>query len=173
MEEKRPIAFGGITVEARLDRMDRLEAGGHAIIDYKTGVCKVSEWMGRRLDEPQLPMYALGAGEDIAAVAFAVVKTGESKFRGVSRVPKLIPGVAALEKAGKAAKQYRGDWRLLVDAWRADLEATGRGFASGDARVDPKRGRDTCKNCDQQTLCRIAEKAPFAAGEEGDGESDE
>jgi ATP-dependent helicase/nuclease subunit B len=173
VEEKRPVAFGGITVEARLDRMDLLEAGGRAIIDYKTGACKTSEWMGRRLDEPQLPMYALSAGEDIAAVAFAVVKTGESRFRGLSRVPKLIPNVATLDKAGKAARQYRGDWPQLMDAWRADLEATGRGFAKGDARVDPKRGPETCKNCDQHTFCRIAEKAPFGNGEEGEGEADE
>jgi ATP-dependent helicase/nuclease subunit B len=171
IEAKRPMTFGGITVEARLDRMDRLAGGGHAIIDYKTGVCSTSQWMGRRPDEPQLPMYALGGDEDVAAVAFAVVKTSESRFRGLSRVPKLIPGVVTLDKdRANAAKQYRG-WDQLVEGWRTELEATGREFASGGARVDPKRGAATCKNCKQPMLCRIAEKAPLDLAGEDEGDA--
>ena len=30
--------------------------------------------------------------------------------------------------------------------------------ASGEARVDPKEGLYTCRNCDLQTLCRVYEK---------------
>jgi ATP-dependent helicase/nuclease subunit B len=172
IEDKHPVTFGGITVTARLDRMDQLSAG-RAIIDYKTGVCKTSDWMGKRPDEPQLPMYALGRGEDIAAVAFAVVKTGESKYKGISRVPNLIQGVCTIDKdKGKAAKRYRG-WDDLVAGWRVELEAMGRGFAQGDARVDPKRLPSTCENCHQHMFCRIAEKAPLDAAGDGEGEADE
>ncbi len=168
IEEKHPVTFGGITVNAKLDRMDKL-AAGHAIIDYKTGVCKTSDWMGERPDEPQLPMYALGGGEEIAAVAFALVKTGEARFKGISRVPDLMPGVCTVDKAGKAATRYR-DWGQLLAGWRDELDATGRGFASGEARVDPKHGATTCENCKQHMFCRIAEKTPF--GGAGDGEVD-
>jgi probable DNA repair protein len=172
IEEKHPVTFGGITVNAKLDRMDRLAAGGHAIIDYKTGVCATSAWMGKRPDEPQLPMYALGR-EDIAAVAFALVKTGDSRFKGISRAPDLIPNVCPIDKdRGKAAKRYR-DWDELVAGWQEELEATGRGFATGDARVDPKRGPATCENCKQHTFCRIAEKAPFGLSGEGEDEDDQ
>ena len=170
IERKRPVTFGGITVEGKLDRMDRL-AQGHAVIDYKTGACKTSAWMGQRPDEPQLPMYALGA-EDVVAVAFAVVKTGESRFKGVSRVAALLPKVSTIEKDASGRKQYR-DWNALVASWRVELDAIGQGFARGDARVDPKRGAATCANCDQSMLCRIAEKAPFGASGEGEGEADE
>ena len=54
-------------------------------------------------------------------------------------------------------------WELgsPVAGWRVEIEKAGRGFLGGDARVDPKSGRDTCKMCDQHTFCRIAEKAPF------------
>ena len=45
IEEKRALTFGGVTVNAKLDRMDRLAAGGHAIIDYKTGQCATSAWI--------------------------------------------------------------------------------------------------------------------------------
>ncbi len=172
IEEKRPATFGGITVDVKLDRMDQL-AAGRAIIDYKTGVCKTSDWMGPRPDDPQLPMYALG-GDDIAAVAFAVVKTGDLRYKGLARVPNLIPGVCTLDKdRAPAAKQYRGDWGRLVAGWRAELEAIGRGFAAGDARVDPKRDAATCENCKQPMLCRIAEKAPFGGVGEGEGDADE
>ena len=172
IEEKHAVTFGGITVEAKLDRMDQL-AAGRAIIDYKTGACKTSDWMGKRPEEPQLPMYALGGGEDVAAVAFAVVKTGGSRFKGVARVPNLIPGVCTIDKdRGRAAKRYR-DWGELVAGWRVELDATGRGFAAGDARVDPKRGPPTCENCKQHMFCRIAEKAPFDAAGEGEGDTDE
>jgi ATP-dependent helicase/nuclease subunit B len=171
IEEKHAVTFGGITVNAKLDRMDELAAGGRAIIDYKTGACATSAWMGARPDEPQLPMYALGGSEDIAAVAFAVVKTGESRFKGISRAPNLMPGVCTIDKdRGNAAKKYR-DWNQLVAGWRTELEATGRGFAQGDARVDPKRGATTCETCKQHMFCRIAEKAHF--GVQGEGEAED
>ena len=172
-EEKHAMTFGGVAVNVKLDRMDRLAAGGNAIIDYKTGVCATSAWMGPRPDEPQLPMYARGATEDIAAVAFAVVKTGDPRFKGISRVPDLLPNVCTIDKdRGKAAKQYR-DWGDLVAGWQVQLEATGKGFAAGDARVDPKRGAPTCENCKQHMFCRIAEKAPFAAAAEIEADADE
>ena len=173
IEEKHPVTFGGVTVNAKLDRMDELASGGRAIIDYKTGVCKTAAWMGERPDEPQLPMYALGRSEDIAAVAFAVVRTGESRYRGIARTAKLIPGVGTIDKdQSKAARRYR-DWGELVAGWRIELEAIGRGFATGDARVDPKRGPETCATCDQQMFCRVAEKAPFGVAGENEGDSDE
>jgi ATP-dependent helicase/nuclease subunit B len=168
VEEKHPVTFGGITVDAKLDRMDQL-AAGRAIIDYKTGVCRTSGWMGKRPEEPQIPMYALGRGEDVAAVAFAVVKTGESRFRGVSRVPGLIANVLTIDK-DRAGKHLYRSWDDLLAGWRVELEAIGRGFAAGDARVDPKRGTKTCENCKQHMLCRIAEKLPVGAADEGDGD---
>jgi ATP-dependent helicase/nuclease subunit B len=172
IEEKRAVTFGGITVDAKLDRMDRL-AAGRAIIDYKTGVCKTSDWMGKRPAEPQLPMYALGGGEDVAAVAFAVVKTGESKYKGLSRESNLIPGACTIDKDRSPAARRYSNWADLVAGWRVELDATGRGFAAGDARVDPKRGLATCENCKQQMFCRIAERMPFGGPGEVEDEADE
>jgi hypothetical protein len=172
LEEKRPMTFGGVTVNAKLDRMDRLAAGGHAIIDYKTGECKTASWMGKRPQEPQLPMYALGGGEEVVAVAFGVVKTGEARFRGISREPDLLPKVVTIDKDYAGKRNGYRDWGALVAQWRVELESIGRGFAGGDARVDPKDA-DTCKNCDQPMLCRIAERAPFGIAGAGEGDADE
>jgi ATP-dependent helicase/nuclease subunit B len=169
-EEKRVMTFGGITVNVRLDRLDRID-NGPMVIDYKTGACKTSDWMGERPEEPQVPLYASSV-EGVAAVAFAVVKSGDSKFRGISRVPEPIPNICTIDKDRAGRKLYR-DWDSLVGGWRVALDAIGRGFAAGDARVDPKRSPATCENCDQHMFCRIAEKAPFGAIGQGEGESDE
>ena len=169
-EEKRALAFGGISVNVKLDRLDRIE-GGLAVIDYKTGVCRTADWMGERLEEPQVPMYAASLGSEVAAVAFAVVKSGGHRFRGIARSGEPMPKVCTIDRDRNGKKRYR-DWGQLAAGWRVSLEATGRAFAAGDARVDPKRGAATCENCDQHAFCRIAEKAPFGAAAT-EGESDE
>jgi hypothetical protein len=170
-EEKRVMSFGGITVNVRLDRLDRID-NGHMVIDYKTGQCKTADWMGDRPEEPQIPMYASSLNEGVAVVAFAVVKSGDSKFRGISRVAEPIPNVCTIDKDRAGKKLYR-NWDHLVGGWRVALDSLGKGFAGGDARVDPKRGPATCENCDQHMFCRIAEKAPFGAVGQGEGEADE
>src|SRR5205085_2677227 len=83
IEQKQPVTFGGITVNVKLDRLDKLADGGYAVLDYKSGDCKVGAWLGARPDEAQLPMYAIGGGRDVAVVAFAHVKAGELGFVGL------------------------------------------------------------------------------------------
>jgi len=159
MEEKRKLAVAGLELNGRIDRMDKLEAGGHALIDYKTGKPTPNEWLGERPDDPQLPLYALNAKEDISAVAFAKLRTGEMRYMGFSDRDELIPSV-------KPAK----DWKALLAGWKKEIESLGAGFASGDARVDPKKLLQTCRYCDLQPLCRVYERVN-ALGEEG-GESE-
>jgi ATP-dependent helicase/nuclease subunit B len=159
MEEKRKLAVAGLELNGRIDRMDRLAGGGHALIDYKTGRPTPNDWLGERPDDPQLALYALNSGEDIAAVVFAKLKTGEMRYMGFSRGKDLIPDV-------KPAL----DWNALVTEWESQLESLGAGFASGDARVDPKRLLKTCRYCDLQTLCRIYERVDALGGGEEEGD---
>jgi hypothetical protein len=88
----------------------------------------------------------------------------------------LLPKVKTV--AANQSRLARGyaDWDALAASWRRELEALGQGFARGDARVDPKDGAETCKQCDQQLFCRIAERMPLeldaqaaAMGGTGDG----
>src|SRR6266850_1667072 len=157
MEEKRKLAVAGLELNGRIDRMDKLGAGGHALIDYKTGQPTPNEWLGERPDDPQLPLYALNAREDIAAVAFAKLKTGEMRYMGFSREKNVIPKV-----------QQAKNWDALVEGWEKELEALGSGFASGDARVDPKKLLQTCRYCDLQTLCRVYERVNALKEDEED-----
>ncbi|MSQ49654.1 MAG: PD-(D/E)XK nuclease family protein [Betaproteobacteria bacterium] len=164
IEETRALAIGGLSFSGRIDRMDRLlegEArGSHVLIDYKTGRATPNSWLGERPDEPQLPLYVVTAKEPVSAVAFAKLQPGDMKFAGFSLQEKEIPGV-------KQAKSWSG----LMASWQAGLLALASGFAGGDARVDPKRGLQTCRHCDLQPLCRVYEQLnALVESEEEEGE---
>jgi ATP-dependent helicase/nuclease subunit B len=146
LEERRTLNVAGLELSGRIDRMDRLEKGGHALIDYKTGQATRNAWLGERPDDPQLPLYAVSAPENIAAVAFARLNPGEMAFRGFSKERNILPKV----------ELYR-DWRGLLDQWRKETRDLGAAFAAGDARIDPKYALKTCRLCDLQTLCRVYE----------------
>src|SRR5262249_35841686 len=52
-ELKLPLQLGGLSVEVRLDRVDALEGGGIAVLDYKTGlVVAPSRWFDARPRAP-------------------------------------------------------------------------------------------------------------------------
>ncbi|OAI53796.1 hypothetical protein AYO46_00110 [Betaproteobacteria bacterium SCGC AG-212-J23] len=156
LEEKRTLEFAGLEFGARIDRMDKLESGGHAIIDYKTGgSITPRRWDPPRPDEPQLALYAVAAKEEISAVAFAKVRPGEMRFMGYSRDDKAIPKV-----------QKAKAWQPLLRAWKDEAESLGTSFARGDAGVDPKKDLMTCRYCGLETLCRVYEKINVLAEEE-------
>ena len=134
-------------MQSRIDRMDKLEDGGHVLIDYKTGLPNPRHWQGPRPDEPQLPLYAVSAPEELAAVAFARLKPGEMRFMGWSVDERVLPRVEV----------YR-EWQKLMAEWKHDAETLGKAFANGDARVDPKDAEKTCRRCDLHTLCRVYER---------------
>jgi len=159
MEQKRELVVSGLTLNGRIDRLDRLASGGHAVIDYKTGKPTPNDWMGERPDDPQLPLYALSASEPISAVAFARLKTGEMRYMGFSRAKDAIPKVKEAQ-----------DWASLLEGWKKELDSLGSAFAEGDARVDPKDLLSTCRYCDLQPLCRVYERvSALGDSEEDDG----
>jgi probable DNA repair protein len=171
-EEKMMLTAGNLRLAGRVDRVDRLLDGGLAVIDYKSGRASVSDWLGPRPDNAQLPLYALAAGdEEIRAVAFARLKIGHLGFAGLARDEGLLPGVRTVEKHAAARKQA-ASWSALLERWHEELEALGENFASGDARIDPKRGLATCERCDLKTLCRVHERFAGLAAD-GDAEEDE
>jgi RecB family exonuclease len=156
LEEKRTLEFAGLEFSARIDRMDKLASGGHAIIDYKTGgSITPRRWDPPRPDEPQLALYAVAAKEEISAVAFAKVRPGEMRFMGYSRDDKAIPKV-----------QKAKAWQPLLRAWKDEAERLGTTFAGGEAGVDPKKDLMTCRYCGLETLCRVYEKINVLTEEE-------
>jgi probable DNA repair protein len=179
-EEPREASFGGVTVQTRVDRIDRLSGGGHVLIDYKSGDSAVSPsaWLGQRPDEPQLPLYCASSDRPIEALLFARVSQRALRDTVKSaRQPKLFVGLtnsadafprgefAAVplfsEFTRRGTGESFGSREQALSAWRSTLDALGVGFREGAARVDPKRsgaGRLLpCERCDLQPLCRVQE----------------
>ncbi len=139
---------GDLRVSTRIDRVDELIADGRrVIIDYKTGKVKSGAWSGDRPDEPQVPLYCVGADHPIAAAAFAQVRRDEPGFRGVSDHGEL--GEIRDMKTGKGVALSE-----LIADWRSALDRLGRDFRAGLATVDPKQ-RTTCDYCKLTALCRV------------------
>ena len=172
-ECKHSVTVAGLAMNLRLDRMDRLEDGTHALIDYKTGAAKFTSWLGDRPDEPQLPLYFSTAEAVVSALAFARLKRGERGkvfgFEGVSAAEGLLPDVTPIEaKRGMDKKGYLS-WDILTEEWETSLRSLAKNFSIGAAGVDPKNGGLTCARCDLQSICRIGETSDYAADETGAG----
>ncbi len=165
-EQERRQRFGGLELVARVDRIDRLADGRKVVIDYKTGQIDAADLIAERLTEPQLPIYGFAEGGDLAGVAFARLRRGDSSFVGIGTEGDLLPGLKDLAAWKKAAAAGVVEWSGLLERWRDQLDALGRAFAAGEAAVDPVSAEKACRICDLKPLCRIAEVP-------GDGEEDE
>jgi len=143
--------------------VDELEDGRRIVIDYKSTAGPASAWLGERPDAPQLPLYLIATEPAAAAIAFAQVKAGDMKFLALAADETLLPVRKSLPELG---------WDAQVAEWRRVLTRLAAQFAAGEAAVQPKNPRTTCRNCDLQPLCRIHERlgAPDADGE-GEDES--
>ncbi|MDE1984515.1 MAG: PD-(D/E)XK nuclease family protein [Gammaproteobacteria bacterium] len=155
-EWQREITIGPLQFNTRVDRLDRLADGSHAIIDYKTGDAKPSAWQGERPDEPQLPCYAVTAENEVSAVLFAILRPGEVEYRGYARADGVAPSVTAVSQL-KRPPDDCPDWEALLAHWRQVLEHLAEAYAAGAAQVAPKKRNVTCRRCHLAALCRIDE----------------
>ncbi|HTT36272.1 MAG TPA: PD-(D/E)XK nuclease family protein [Burkholderiales bacterium] len=154
-ELPRTLELGGLSVETRVDRIDQLEGGGRVVLDYKTGRASISGWGDERLDQPQIPLYAVTEPGELAAASLVAVNAQEVAFRGVAREEGLVPGVHT--PAQSRTFGALATWKGMLDRWRIALDALARGFLAGEAAVAPRSYPRTCEWCDLGTLCRVKE----------------
>ena len=164
VEEERSISIGGMTLALRIDRVDRLDDGSIAVIDYKTGAdAEPDAWLGERPRLPQLPLYAEALGMDrVSAVAFGRVRTGDTGYCGLARDSAVFPGLKS--PSGRAWPREYSSWQELLQAWRRRLATLAVEHVQGDSRLAPDPPR-ACKYCHLAALCRIGETRPGAAAE--------
>jgi ATP-dependent helicase/nuclease subunit B len=166
-EDKRTIHLAGLTVDLRLDRIDRFKDGSLLIIDYKTGEVTPKAWDSDRPDDVQLPLYAGFAlnpeTELLGGLAFAKMRPGKICFAGrISNAQAtLLPSLTARD----ALIREPFNAEMLID-WRIHIERLARDFLAGRADVDPREYPKTCERCGLETLCRIHENsAELEAGD--------
>ena len=152
-EQDVELALGQLQLRLRVDRIDTLPDGSQVIIDYKSGVSRVQDWLGDRPAKPQLLLYGIAAPDAAAALAFAQIRPRDSRFVGLGRV-EAAPGIATdIEKAVQG-RMAATDWDSLNARWRENLERLAVEFLAGDARVHPLENA-SCTWCGLQPLCRI------------------
>jgi probable DNA repair protein len=154
-EERYPLMLGGLRLNLQIDRVDRLDSGGHAIIDYKTShEVLLRHWAGERPEAPQLPAYVLAFGaEQVAAVAFAAVRAGNTAYVGLTRDPLGFPGLTVPGKTRGAVAEF-DDWSSMLETWRQRLAALMGEFREGAATL-AARPPAACLRCHLHALCRI------------------
>jgi len=142
------------SVRMKADRMDEDGFGRRILIDYKTGAKQAaSRWLKERIEEPQLPQYALAAGLDADdAVAFARVRSGDMAYEGLCGEDIGINGITACDGRRGAPR----DWRQVLDEWRVNIDALATEFVDGRCDVSP-RDANVCRYCGLEAICRIGE----------------
>jgi len=171
-EVDHTVTIGGLTLDLRLDRIDRLNDGSLLVIDYKSGDVSPKAWDLPRPDDVQLPLYAgfaLDPEEMLGGLVFAKVRAGEMTFAG--RVGDAKATLLANLNAGKELVKKALTAEQLI-GWREGIEQLARDFVAGRAEVDPREYPKTCERCGLQTLCRIQENQAQLEGED-DSEGEE
>jgi ATP-dependent helicase/DNAse subunit B len=151
------VHIAGLTLNLRLDRIDRLNDGSLLVIDYKSGDVSPKAWDLPRPQDVQLPLYAgfaLEPDDELGGLVFAKVRPAKHAFAGRvgAAATTLFSGLKssnALMKAPFTAEQ-------LID-WRDSIEQLAKDFLAGQAEVDPRDPPKTCQRCGLQTLCRVHE----------------
>jgi probable DNA repair protein len=166
-EAKRTVAIAGLTLDLRLDRIDRLSDESLLVIDYKTGDASPKQWELPRPEDVQLPLYAGFAidreKELLGGLVFAKVRAGKPEFAGrVGDAAGTL--IAGLKKTSTLVKIPFTAEQLLD--WRDCIEQLARDFVDGRAEVDPREYPETCERCGLQSLCRIQEHSELLEAED-------
>ena len=160
LEQSQYVEIGRISIKTRLDRTDRLKDGRILVIDYKTGasIDPVKEmWMGERILEPQLPIYAQIEDIKPSGTVLAQVNPMAFKFHGIISGGEISYKDNVLQTPDRLGL---GGTEDIFEGWKLKLEAISSEIQEGYALAGPQsRSKDrTCRYCGYKALCRINEQ---------------
>jgi len=165
LEAQRQVSIAGGTFEVRIDRIDALEGGGYAILDYKTGEPRPLRWDVDRVRDPQLLTYLLAEhGRDIQALANISLTRGRARFTGRAARKGLLPDVSGTDPSKVPADQIDLSWHQQLNGWLDSLRNVAQQYLQGAAPVQP--AADVCRNCHLTVLCRRVELSDDAVSAE-------
>lgn len=157
-ERAREVILGGGRFQLRIDRIDAVEGGGFAILDYKSGASRAPRWNGNQIRDPQLLAYRLAEAElNVQALANVSLTGGQARFAGKASRSKLLPGVTGLglDPNKVPADQIDAAWQVELERWSMGLTRLAADYIDGHAPVQP--AQDVCRHCHLTILCRRVE----------------
>jgi ATP-dependent helicase/nuclease subunit B len=158
-ERARVVQIAGGRFELRIDRVDSIEGGGHAILDYKSGAPRAPRWQGEEVRDPQLLAYLLAeARRNVQALANVSLANGRARFSGKASRPRLIPdvkGLPSMDPNKVSAEEIDAAWHGELARWLQGLERLAADYIAGRAPVEP--ASDVCRHCHLTILCRRVE----------------
>lgn len=152
-EFEKTLSVSGAQMNVRIDRLDALESGGQAILDYKSGRRTTADWYGERPSHPQLLAYLAAVGGDVMAMATVNVTAREVRFDGIASSGQLLPKVRGVEPP--VGNVSGNPWELRRTQWLACIERLAESFLAGRAVVDPKP--NACDWCHAVSVCRVSD----------------
>ncbi|MCI5107269.1 MAG: PD-(D/E)XK nuclease family protein [Pseudomonadales bacterium] len=150
--------FDSLELTLRIDRIDRLDDGSLAIIDYKSGKSTPSRqsWLQERPEDMQLPFYAVAGADEldaaVSAISLAHVHAEKLDYSGLAQHSNFH---ASIKPVAEDSRLEIDDWEQMNQVFRSKVEHLARDFIAGENRVDPANGLVTCNYCGLQPLCRI------------------
>jgi probable DNA repair protein len=161
LEARRVVSIAGGQFELRIDRIDSIEGGGYAILDYKSGQARAPRWNGEEVRDPQLLAYLMAErGRNVQVLANVSLTQGRAKFSGKAAHSRLMPGVAGLQGMDPNkvhAADIEAAWQNETTRWLHGLQMLASDYLAGRAPVEP--APDVCRNCHLTVLCRRVELA--------------
>jgi ATP-dependent helicase/nuclease subunit B len=119
VEQALEAMIGGVRLRLRIDRLDRLDAGGIVILDYKTGARRRLIGGDGEPKDYQLVVYACAVAESVAGL-------------GLINVDSRVVDIDAVGPAFSTQAGF-GD---RLERWKERVAAAGRALGNGDVRVD-------------------------------------
>ena len=148
LEKKYSTSINGLALSLRVDRIDSTEELSCLVIDYKTGLASPNSWLPPRLNEPQMPLYAI-AVPDVDGLAYQKIPA-----KGKITMTGFVDTVDGKKKLKPIPEVLGSDFSEAKTKWKSELEATVQEYKNGEARVDPINVNTVCKHCHLMGLCR-------------------
>lgn len=162
VEQDYQWSHGALELTLRLDRIDELDDGRLAVIDYKSGNASIdpkSNWMRSRPVGLQLPFYAAVLAQDdakVAALVLAKLHAKKIEIKGLADAGYGFEGLASLQDWPEFAGY---SWEQLMAQWRETIEQLAQEYAGGVARNQVLR-QDDLEYCDVLPFLRLGEEFP-------------
>jgi RecB family exonuclease len=167
LESRREVSIAGGRFELRIDRIDSIEGGGFAILDYKSGEARAPRWQGAQVRDPQLLAYLLAeAGRNVQALANVALVGGRARFRGYAASKGLLPRLKGLDRSKIPPDEIQAAWEADKERWLISLAHLATDYIAGHAPVQP--ASDVCHHCHLTVLCRRMELSVADLAGDGD-----